>query len=95
MIFRVIVGIAAVMGVAACGLFCAVANMEIEQEVLLRSPTDSDFSPFGWYLSKTLQLHREYKRLCPKGTLLVKVRVAIALASGCLLGGAWALGFCQ
>jgi hypothetical protein len=92
---RVIVGIAAVMGTAVCGLFGAVANIEIVEEVNSRLPKDAQFSPMGWYLSKTLRLHREYKRLFPTGTLLMRVRIAIAVAFGCLLGGAWALGFFQ
>ena len=78
---------------AACGLLGAVANNEMVEEVNSRLPKDTQFSPMGWYLSKTLRLHREYKRLFPTGILLLKVRIAIAVAFGCLLGGAWALGF--
>ena len=73
---RVIVGIAAVVGTAACGLFGAILNLEMVEEVNSHLPQDSQFSPMGWYLSKTLRLHREYKRLFPTGTLLVKVRFA-------------------
>jgi hypothetical protein len=92
---RVIVGIAAVVGTAACGLFGAILNLEMVEEVNSHLPQDSQFSPMGWYLSKTLRLHREYKRLFPTGTLLMKVRFAIAIGFGCLLGGVWALGFFQ
>lgn len=92
---RVIVGIAAVVGVAACGLFSAIANIEMVEKVNSRLPKDSQFSPLGWYLKKSLNMHREYKRLFPKGTLLVKVRIAIAIAFCFLLCGAWALGFFQ
>ena len=58
---RVIVGIAAVVGTAACGLFGAIANSEMVEKVNSRLPNDSQFSPMCWYLSKTLRLHREYK----------------------------------
>lgn len=92
---RVIVGIAAVVGAVACGLFGTITNIEMVEEVNSRLPKDSQFSSMGWYLPKTLRLHREYKRLFPEGTLLVKVRIAIAIAFGCLLGGVWALGFFQ
>ena len=92
---RVIVGIAAVVGAAASGVFGMVANIEMVEEVNSRLPKESQFSPTGWYLSKTLRLHREYKRLFPKGTLLPKVRIAIVIAFGCLVGGMWALGFFQ
>jgi hypothetical protein len=81
--------------VAACGLFGAIANIEMVEKVNARLPKDSQFSPVGWYLSKTLHMHSEYKRLFPKGTLLVKVRIAIAGAFVCLLSGLWALGFFQ
>ena len=84
---RVIVGIVAVVGVATCGLFGTIANIEMVKEVNSRLPKDSQFSPMGWYLSKTLRLHHEYKRLFPNGTLLVRVRVAIGIAFGWLL--AW------
>jgi hypothetical protein len=92
---RVMVGIAAVVGAAACGLFGTIANSEMAEKVNSRLPKDSQFSAMGWYLTKTLRMHREYKRLFPKGPLLVKVRTTIAIAFGCLLGGAWALGFFQ
>ena len=92
---RVIIGIAAVVGTAACGLFGAIANIEMVKEVNSRVPKDAQFSPMGWYLSKTLRLHREYKRHFPTGTLLMKVRFAITVAFVCLLGGVWALGFFQ
>jgi hypothetical protein len=72
-----------------------IANIEMLEEVNSVLPKESQFSPMGWYLSKTLRLHREYKRLFPAGTLLTKVRLAIAFAFGCLLGGVWALGFFQ
>ena len=90
---RVIVGIAAIVGMAACGLLGAIANMEMVEQVNSRLPKKSQLSPVGWCLSKTLHMHREYKRLFPNGTLLVRVRVAIAFAFGRLLCGVWALGF--
>jgi hypothetical protein len=92
---RVIVGIVAVVGTAACGSIGAIANIEMVQGVNSRLPKDAQFSQMGWYLSKTLRLHREYKRLFPTGTLLMKARFAIAAAFVCLLGDAWALGFFQ
>jgi hypothetical protein len=92
---RVIIGIVALVGVAACGLFGAIANIEMVEQVNSHLPKDSHFSPIGWHLSKSLHVHREYKRLFPKGTLLVKVRITIAIAFGCLLSGVWALGLFQ
>jgi hypothetical protein len=49
---RLMVGIAAIVGTAACGLSSAIANMEIAEEVNSRLPKDAQFSPMGWYLSK-------------------------------------------
>src|SRR5579859_1506105 len=88
---RVIVLVVAVAGMAACGLFGAISNMEMAEKVNSRLPKDAQFFPMGWYLSKTLRLHREYKRLFPTGTLLIKVRLATGVGLGCLLGGLWAL----
>jgi hypothetical protein len=89
---RVIVLVVAVAGMAACCLLGAISNMKMVEKVNSRLPKDAQSFPMGWYLSKTLRLHREYKRLFPTGTLLIKVRIATGVGLGCLLGCVWALG---
>jgi hypothetical protein len=71
----------------------ALANSNMGDQVNGKLPKDAQFSPLGWYLSKTLRLHREYRRLFPDGQLLLQVRLLIALGFGSLMVGAWALGF--
>jgi hypothetical protein len=56
-------------------------------------PKDAHFSPLGWYLLKTLRLHRQYRRLFPDGRLFLQLRLLMALMFGSLMGCAWALGF--
>ena len=90
---RLLIGIAAIAGVSVCGLMSALANSNMGDQVNGKLPKDAQFSPLGWYLSKTLRLHREYRRLFPDGQLLLQVRLLIALGFGSLIVGAWALGF--
>ena len=68
-------------------------NSEMVDQVNGRLPKDMQFSPLGWYLSKTLRLHREYRRLFPDGELLLQARLLMAVGFGGLLVGVWALGF--
>ena len=90
---RLLIGIAAIAGVSVCGLIAAHGNSKMVDRVNGKLPKDVQFSPLGWYLSKTLRLHREYRRLFPDGQLLLQVRLLIALMFGSLVVCAWALGF--
>jgi hypothetical protein len=90
---RLLIGIAAIAGVSVCGLISTVVNHKMMDQVNGRLPKGVQFSPLGWYLPKTLRLHREYRRLFPDGRLLLQVRLLIALMFGSLMGCAWALGF--
>jgi hypothetical protein len=90
---RLLIGIAAIAGVSVCGLISALVNSQMMDQVNGRLPKDVQFSPLGWYLPKTLRLHREYRRLFPDGQLLLQVRLLIALMFGSLVVCAWALGF--
>ncbi len=56
-------------------------------------PKEEQFIALGWYLSKTLRLHREYRSLYPDGHLLLTVRLLMALMIVCLLTCAWGFGF--
>lgn len=58
-------------------------------------PKDRQFSTFWWYLSKSLRLSREYRRLFPNGRLLWMHRAFGAAMFACLLCVVWALGFFQ
>lgn len=90
---RLLIGIAAIAGVSVCGLISVHVNFKMMDQVNGRLPEDAQFSPLGWYVSKTLRLHREYRRLFPGGPLLLRVRLLTALMFGSLIVCAWALGF--
>jgi hypothetical protein len=71
------------------GTFC---HIEMVEAVNSRLPVDLQFNPMGWYFQKTMRLHREYARLFPGGSLVLKVRLLLGCAAVCLLICAWAIG---
>jgi hypothetical protein len=89
---RVIVGIAAIVGVSGLGLLSSVISQRTVDQVNERLPKEQQFSPIGWYLPKTLRLHREYRRLFSDGNLANSVWTIVALTRACLFAGAWAIG---
>src|SRR5882762_6945758 len=90
---RLLVGIAAIAGVSVCGLISSLVNSKMVDQVNGRLPKGVQFSPLGWYFSKRVRLHREYRRLFPDGYLLLQVRLLIALMFGSLMVCTWALVF--
>lgn len=90
---RLLVGIAAVAGVSVCGLLSTVINYKMMDQVNSKRPKDAQFSLIGRYFAKNMRLHREYRRLFPDGQLLLQVRLLLGLMCGCLVVGAWAMGF--
>jgi hypothetical protein len=90
---RLPIGIAAIAGASLCGLISTLVNDKMVNQVNGKLPKEMQFSSFGWYLSKTLRLHREYRRLFPDGELLLQARLLMAVGFGGLLVGVWALGF--
>ena len=90
---RLVLGIVAVTGVSISAIVSILANIEMVGKVNAALPSDLQFSPSGWYLPKTLRLHREYRRLFPDGFLLRRFWIAVATAILCLLLCAWAVGF--
>jgi hypothetical protein len=80
---RVAGGAAGFIVVLACAILSTVTQNRMVNEVNSQLPTDARFSPFGWYLSKTLRLFGEYRRLYPSGSLIRRFRW---LAVGASLG---------
>jgi len=56
-------------------------------------PEDERFQHLGWYLTKTLRLHREYRRLYPIGTLLRRQGVLAMAMLVCLVLAISLVGF--
>ncbi len=90
---RVIIGIAVLLCVAACGALSATASSEMVERVNEKLRGTERFEQLGWYWPKIFRLHREYDRLCPSGRLLLKVRVLIGLGVTGMLICARSLGF--
>jgi hypothetical protein len=87
------VTIVALACVSACGIIATIANFEMVEKVNDKLPKEEQFGALGWYLSKTLRLHLEYRRLYPDGRLVLKVRALLVLIIVCLFICAWGLGF--
>ena len=89
---RLAIGVAAVAGVAACGVTSSVVLVNMLTQVndaLLKS-----FSSKAWVgISRIQSLHREYQRLFPAGPLLWQSRIFLAMTLLSLLVCAWAVGF--
>jgi hypothetical protein len=90
---RLGIGIAAIAGVAACGLISTLVHAKMLNQVNGALPKNLQFSSLGWYSSKTQSLHREYRRLFPAGPLLWQSRILLAMMLSSLLVCAWSLGF--
>jgi hypothetical protein len=90
---QVTIGVIALVFVVACGLISTLGNLRMVEKVNEKLPQEEQIAPLGWYFSKTLRLHREYKRLYPDGHLLLMVRLLIALMAVCLLTCGWGFGF--
>ena len=90
---RVMIGVLALAGAAVCGLFSTTASFEMVNQVNEKLAKEDQFAELGWYLPKTVRLHREYKRLYPFGRLSRHVHVLGGLMFFCLLICAWSFGF--
>ena len=90
---RLGIGIAAIAGVAVCGLISTVVHGKMLNQVNGVLPENLQFSSLGWYFFKTQSLHREYQRLFPAGPLLRQSRILLAMMLSSLLVCAWSSGF--
>ncbi len=76
-----------------CGLASAAIVSSMVDEVNPRLPENQRFSAYWWHFPKYLRLLREYRRLCPSGKRMNRLRwIGVAAVSNMALGGA-AAGF--
>ena len=87
---RLAVAFVLLLCVGGFGLGAAVNAFAIVDAVNAKLPTSDQFGQLGWYLTKTLRLHREYRRLYPDGDL---VRRQGLLGVGMLICTVLAMGF--
>jgi hypothetical protein len=76
---------------AICGLISTVITSEMVDQVNAKLPLERQFSSLGWYVSKTVRLFREYKRLFPNGKLHVRFFASVAVAFSCLICLMWVI----
>ena len=82
-----------VVGMGIVGVSSTVTGMQMVQAVNAKLPVNERFAEFGWYLSKTQRLFREYRRLYPAGTLVRRQMRLLFGGLGCVVLTAVALGF--
>jgi hypothetical protein len=87
------IGALALAGAAVCALLSTIVSFQMVNQVNERLAKEDHLAELGWYVPKSLRLHREYKRLYPSGRLLRLVRVLGGLMFFCLLIYAWSFGF--
>lgn len=90
---QITIGIIALVSFSACGLLSTLANFLMVEKVNEKLPKEEQIEALGWYFSKTLRLHREYRRLYPDGHLVSMARLLMALMIVCLLVCGWGFGF--
>ena len=90
---QITIGIIALVSVSACGLILTLVTFRMVEKVNQKLPKEEQIGELGWYFSKSLRLHREYKRLYPHEHLLWMVRLLMVLMIVCLLICGWAFGF--
>jgi hypothetical protein len=93
MSLRLFTGIVAIACVIVCGLLGTLASFDMIDKVNAKLSENEKFAEMWWYSSKTMRLHREYKRLYPAGRLLLRVRVLGALMFALIVIAAWSFGF--
>ena len=93
MTVRLVVAFALLLCVGGFGLAAAINQFAIVEAVNAKLPTDDQFGQLGWYLTKTLRLHREYRRLYPDGDLLRRQGLLGAVMLVCTVLAMWFIGF--
>ena len=90
---RLVIGLLGLVGLLISAIVSTIAHFEMVSRVNPILPKERQFAGLGWYLPKTLRLHREYRTLSPGRELLIKWRIAVATGLVSVLISAWSLGF--
>lgn len=83
--FKVAAASVLLLCVGGLGLSASIIQFAIVDAVNDNLPENEQFNHLGWYPTKTVRLHREYRRLYPTGNLLRRQRILWALALVCLI----------
>jgi hypothetical protein len=83
--FKLTAAFALLLCVGGFSLAAASTQFAIVDAVNEKVPKNEQFEHLGWYLSKTLRLHNEYRRFYPDGKLLRRQRVLWTIMLVCLV----------
>lgn len=83
--FKLVAASVLLLCVAGLGLSSSITQFAIVDAVNEKLPKGEQFQHLGWYLTKTAQLHREYRRLYPTGNLLRRQRILGAIMLVCFI----------
>jgi hypothetical protein len=93
MTLKAVAAFALLLSVVGFGMAAAISHFAIIDAVNAKLPKEEQFEQLGWYLTKTLRLHREYRRFYPEGRLLLRQGVLGATMLVCLVLAASLIGF--
>ncbi len=79
---------AGVLGIAE-----TIIQFAIISAVNAKLPPDDQFNALGWWITKTLRLHNQYRRLYPNGRLLLRQGILEAVMFSCIVAAAGLIGF--
>ena len=90
---RLAIAFVLLLCVGGLGMAAAITTFAIVDAVNAKLPTSEQFDHLGWWLPKTLRLHREYRRLYPDGSLLRREGVLAGIMLVCVVLAATLIGF--
>jgi hypothetical protein len=79
--------------VGVFGIAATINQFAIVDAVNAKLPADDQFDQSGWFLPKTLELHRKYRRLYPDGGLVQRQGILAATVLFCIVVAAVLIGF--
>jgi hypothetical protein len=83
--FKLVAACVLLLCVGGLGLGASIIQFAIVDAVNDKLPENEQFNHLGRYPTKTVRLHREYRRLYPTGNLLRRQRILWWLALVCLV----------
>ena len=83
--FKLATAFVLLLCVGGLGIAATFTQFAIVDAVNEKLPKNDQFEHLGWYLTKTLRLHREYRRFYPNGKLLRRQGVLWTIMLVCLI----------
>ena len=93
MTLRFTAALALLFCVGVFGIAATINQFAIVDAVNAKLPADDQLDRIGWFLQKTLRLHREYRLQYPDGGLVRRQGIMAATMLFCILLAVWLIGF--